>query len=178
MILAKMSLIDMKIPILFLGLFCLFAVQAEGIYKTVDKDGNVLFSDTPSPGAEEVELPEIQIIKSIKLEDLPSFPVLDKVEKGEERYQSITIIEPEESTGLRSNSGDFKISVALEPALKASHRLVITMDGEEVANGVATSISIQNADRGTHQLEARVVDTEDETLISTNSSFTLLRTAQ
>ena len=168
-------MLDFMKTILFLSLFFISAVYAETVYKTVDENGNVIFTDKPSTGSEEIKLQELQTIQN---PNTPTYrPPAKKVE-AEEPYQLITITSPANDTGLRSNNGDFTISVSLQPGLKRGHSLVITMDGKEVSNGSSTSVSIKNADRGTHSLGARVIDAKGKALISTASSFSLLRASQ
>jgi hypothetical protein len=50
------------------------------------------------------------------------------------------------------------------------------LDGKQVGNGL--SASLQNVDRGTHTISAKVIDSDGKSLISTSSSFSLLRASQ
>ncbi len=149
------------------------SVVAETVYKTVDENGNIIFTDKPSKNAEEIKLQKLQTIKNPNPAKHTPSPKQAK-DKGP-IYKKFLIANPENESGLRSNNGDVTISVTLEPPLRGGHRIIITLDGEEVSNGPVTSVSLQDVDRGTHSISASVVDGKAKNMISTSSNFTLLR---
>jgi len=154
-----------------------FAAGA-GIYKSVDEDGNVTFSDSPSPGAEEIEKKEIPTVPSTAPRADFSRDKNGDSDDGETtaRYRNIAIVSPENDTAIRENSGRLSVSVALEPALAQTHEIVIYMDGSEAARSRSPAFQFSNVDRGTHTLAAAVVDAEGNELLRSDSiSFTLLR---
>lgn len=157
-------------------LFMVFSIAvAETVYKTVDEDGNVIFSDQPSDGAEQIELQELQTIKNPNTPRLPPRNTAAQAPDPAEYYQAISIISPAEGEGYRNNAGNLNVRLSLQPALKPGHKFVIKLDGEEIASGTALSATVENVDRGTHSLSAAVVDTGGNSLISTTSSFSMLR---
>jgi hypothetical protein len=161
---------------LFISLFLvLFAgcLLAETVYKTVDEDGNIIFTDKPSEEAEEIE---IQKLETIENPNPPRYTPPKQAEEKLPQYKSLTVTSPENGAGIRSNNGNVTISLSLEPALSRGHKIIILMDGKEVGSG--TSVSLQNVDRGTHSINAKVVDANGETLISTSSTFSLLRVSK
>ena len=160
--------------ILSLMFYASFTV-AEEVYKTVDEDGNIIFTDKPTEGSEKVILRELKTIDNpnpAKYRPLPDKP--ENVDPGD-IYGTLLITNPANGSGLRNNAGNVSISVSVEPSLRPGHKLIITMDGKEISNGAATSTSLTNVDRGTHSLVARVVDANGNTIKSTSSSFSLLR---
>ena len=46
----------------------------------------------------------------------------------------------------------------LTPALRAKHAIVVSMDGQKVGEGTSTQLTLQNLPRGTHTVQAAVVD--------------------
>lgn len=150
-------------------------VTAETVYKTVDEDGNVIFSDQPTQGAEQIELQELQTIKNPNTPRLP--PADTSRPKPADYYQAISIISPAAEEGYRNNAGNLNVKLSLQPSLKPGHKIVIKLDGQEIASGSALSASVDNVNRGTHSLSAAVVDSSGKSLISTSSSFTMLRVA-
>lgn len=157
---------------LFLFLvFFMSSLGAEIIYKTVDENGNVVFTDQPSKNAEKIQIKDVQTIDNPNAgATLPEFkmPV-----KGGQVYKSFIVTEPEEGAGIRSNDGNVSISLSLEPSLQGGDKIIISMDGKEVGSG--SGVSLQDIDRGAHSVSARVVDRNGNTLISTSSSFSILR---
>lgn len=159
------------IPV-FLGFFFHCSV-AETVYKTVDENGNVIFTDKPSEEAETIKIQELEntINNPNPGKYKPSSPKLESFS-----YKSFTVTSPENGAGVRSNSGNVSISLSLEPALNPGHKIVISMNGKQIGTGL--SASVQNVDRGTHSISAKVIDRDGKSLISTSSSFSLLRASQ
>ncbi len=163
------------------SLFLLFVwslVPAETVYKTVDEDGNVVFSDQPSDNAEVIQLQEVQTIDNPNKARLPSPSSRREAVDPADYYQALSFISPEPDEGYRNNAGNLSVSLSLQPGLQRGHKVVIKLDGSEIASGRALSASVKNVDRGTHSLSAAVVDSSGQTLISASTSFTMLRVSK
>ena len=160
----------------FLGFFSSFFIQgavAETVYKTVDENGNVIFTDKPSEEAETIKIQELE--NTIGNPNPAKYkPSPAKIEGFS--YKSFTVTSPANGAGVRSNNGNVSISLSLEPALNRGHKIIISLDGKQIGTGL--SASLQNVDRGTHSISAKVIDSEGKSLISTSSSFSLLRATQ
>ncbi len=77
---------------------------------------------------------------------------------------------------MRSNNGDVTIGMRLDPALHSKHAIVVSLDGQAIGKGSRTSLTLQNLPRGTHTVQAAVVDAEGQELTRTESvSFHVLR---
>lgn len=163
---------------LIIGLLLLsfmgFAV-AEIVYKSVDENGNIIFTDKPSIDAEEIKLQKLQTIKNPNPAKHTPRP---KQPKQDASYKTFLVSNPADGAGLRSNDGDVSISLSLQPPLRPSHKIIILLDGKEVSNGSNNSVSLQKLDRGTHNISANVIDENGKQLISTSSTFSLLRASQ
>ncbi len=165
---------------LFIFAFFVFSgsVFAETVYKTVDEDGNVIFTDQPSESAEVIELQELQTIEN---PNPPTYrPPSSKSEEDTEAsyYQAFSVVNPADGEGYRNNAGMVDIRLSLSPSLRRGHSVIVMMDGNEISSGGSLSVSLENVDRGTHSISAKVVDGSGQTLISTSSSFSLLRVAR
>ena len=161
---------------LVISMFLLFFINgsiADTVYKTVDENGNVIFTDKPSDEAEEVKIQELEntIDNPNPAKYRASTPKPDVF-----AYESFTVTSPENGAGIRSNNGSVSISLNLEPALNRGHKVIVSMDGKQIGTGL--SVSLQNVDRGTHSISAKVVDGTGKTMISTSSSFSLLRASK
>ena len=159
-------------------MFSYVAVQAETVYKTVDEDGNIIFTDKPSEEAEKIEIQELQTIKNPNPGQFRA-PTKKENNKDTEQamYQALSIIEPIADEGYRANGGNVSIKLSLQPELRPGHRVIIKMDGNEISNGAALSASVNNVDRGTHTITASVVNSAGKSIISTSSTFSVLRAA-
>lgn len=97
---------------------------------------------------------------------------------GPPNYDSLQVTSPKHDLAIRENSGNILISVSLSPELSSQHghALEILMDGQVLANSGPTFIDLENVDRGTHNLTARVIDEQGRTLITSEPvSFHMLR---
>ncbi|MGI9227435.1 MAG: DUF4124 domain-containing protein [Gammaproteobacteria bacterium] len=156
------------------------------IYKCIDSDGNTIYMDTPTSDqcAESEEVPEADLPPLIK-----SKPAAIPTNKGKitdrnndqksiNDYDAVTITSPANEESIRSNEGQVLISYASSPALKFrnGHQYVITLGGAEVYRGTNTSVSLENVDRGTHVVMAKIVTANGRTLASSEPiEFTLHR---
>ncbi len=155
-------------------------MAAAEIYKQVLPDGSVVFSDQPAPGAERIEVAPAQTYKP------PPIPVSSprrSAEKDREadarHYDELRITTPEDDAPIRENAGNVHIEIAVSPALRVreGHKIVLYMDGEPVAEpGTRTVFDLKNVDRGTHQLQAAIVDAAGKPLKTSDPvTFHLLR---
>ena len=164
----------MKILISLLFLVYCGSLIAGTVYKTVDKDGNVIFSDQPSDDAEVIQLQELQTIPNPNIPRLPARNTREEPDPAD-YYQALSFVSPTDDEGYRNNAGNLNVSLSLSPGLQRGHSVVIKMDGKELANGQSLSASVENVDRGTHSLTASVVDSRGKNLISSSISFTMIR---
>ena len=116
--------------------FCLsLPILAKDVYRTVDDQGNVVFSDTPVEGAEKIRVDEIQTIAP---DEVPKF-VYTPPPEVVETYSKLEIVSPENDSVIQSDEGNVTVSAVLEPALnlRAGHYLVLYLDGIEAASGTS-----------------------------------------
>ena len=152
-------------------------VQAR-IYKTVDKDGNVVFTDVPPKDkSKAIEIGPGNVYQSPK----PASTTPRQRRRAEEtdsgddieqepvvRYSTLQIVTPGEDEPVRENAGNLKVVVSMSPTLKANHSVRILLDGTVFATDRSTNIQLTNVDRGTHVLTAQIIDS-DGTIIMTSS---------
>jgi len=170
----------MRISLLIISLFFIYSTQAD-VYKSVDEDGNVIFTDKPSPDAEKIKVKEVQTVETPKIE--PKQEALPAEEPAEEEqkpveYSKVEITSPENVSAVRANNGNITISAAVEPALdnEAGDTLALYMDSKLVSAGPGTQFNLNNVDRGTHSFRVAVIDKGgNELKRSASISFTVLR---
>ena len=150
-------------------LICLLpaVVLAQTVYESKDKEGPV-FSDTPSPGAQPVDLPPPNVI------DTPT-PAQQPVSQAvAPDYTSITILSPQDQSTLHTNTGRFQVSLALAPALQSGNAISVSLDGTTLPTlRYSLQFDIKPnewqsaaADNVLHRLQVAVVDDSGNMLIS------------
>lgn len=159
------------------------AIATAGVYKWVDKEGNIHYSDTAPPHglATEVDLPEPSRYKPRPIPSLDTEAQTGKTSTDADEtdkptsYPVVTIVKPENGGTVRSNEGIVAIEVQLEPALAKGHVMAFSLDGTAIPDKVAsTSFQITSVDRGTHSLTASVQDEQGKELgRSASVTFTL-----
>lgn len=152
------------------------SAYAEGeIYKVVDKDGNVTFTDQrPSADAQPVDLPPLSVIET----DTPVPAVDTDNQAGSEEPQPLT---PRE---LRRQFRDFRITRPLQEEtfwgtgnsvvvtwessqpIPPEMRVLLYVDGKSQAAPVAGGVSL-TLDRGEHQVYAELRDERNRRVLTT-----------
>lgn len=135
-----------------LGCFLVSLAAAE-VYKVVDEDGRVTYTDAPPQGklAEKLELRESNTLPRTRVTRRLS-PAKQE-ESIPTAYQLRITFPPAEfhvNPGMRSLS----VQVAVDPPLHPSHNLQITDNGESIDGSTLENIVV----RGAHDLQARVLD--------------------
>ena len=167
----------MRKTLLLLSVLICASASAQ-VYKRVGPDGKIYFSDTPEPGATQVEVKPAQTISmppvSAPADSAPP-PAADEAPA----YTELSILSPEEGQGVRANDGNVAVRLSLQPGLQSGHSIVLKVDGEDgesIQAGSATEVRLRNMSRGLHSVEAQVIDGSGKALISSGTiTFHVLR---
>ena len=152
-----------------------FALQAE-IYRSVDKQGNVTFSDIPDTQAQRIEL---EALPTYKAPLIPATsennvePQVDDVDDVIEQptYQ-ITIVSPEQNQSIWEGGGIFTVSASIRPELNADRadQVQFKLDGAAVGEPqTSLSYTFEGVERGSHILTVSVVDKKGKILKTSKS---------
>jgi len=155
--------------LLFVSLIFVPLAYAETVYKTVDAEGNTVFSDAPSEGAEEIKIKKAQAINPPKARSFKLSPEEDISKKF--NYTKLVIASPENNSTVHGGDGNVTISVTLEPELTEKDVIVLFMDGKEMLSGRAPQFLLENVDRGTHSISV-VVKNEDDKVLKRSAKVT------
>ncbi|MEN8107348.1 MAG: DUF4124 domain-containing protein [Pseudomonadota bacterium] len=135
------------------------------VYKHVNEAGEVIYSDTPTPGAEKMDLPELPIYTP------PPVPLIKSRDAPVESdiYRSLEVIKPKSNSTVRNNLGIIELQLRIEPALKVreKHMIQFYLDSERYGPLVdKTAIMMSNIDRGDHTLSASVFDKDGNEIVA------------
>ena len=177
----------MRIGILILALALTLPLAAqEKVYKKIHPDGSVEYSDKPIPGGELMNVPKGTVVTLPKPADFKAAETTGERKAAEKKqaaehaavYTRFEIVRPKDDEAIRSNSGDFTAQLVLEPGIVEGDRLRWKMDGNVVEGAGSLTLIMRNVDRGTHTLQAEIVDGQGKVIKSTPVvTFHLLRHA-
>ena len=152
------------------------------VFRSVDAQGNVVFTDTPRQGAKPVDIQAPSSVEAMTPPPWVETPVAAPTDTGAfTGYQAMLITQPENGAALNNGGGDVDVSVSLQPALRTDlgHGLTITMDGKPVLqNSARMNVALVDVERGEHTVEAFVVDASGQVIfMSAPVRFSLVRTS-
>ena len=83
-------------------------------------------------------------------------------------YDSVAVVKPAGDATVFDNAGNVEVTVAVSPALRtdAGDRIALILDGRRISVPRATHFKLSGITRGEHTLEAQVVDSGGNALIS------------
>ena len=138
--------------LLFL-LFIVCPLQAE-VYKWQSPDGVIHYSDTPHPEAKKLALPKSQ----------SSAPGVAAT-----AYTAFSIEQPADGETLRNAEGRISVGLSVEPGLQEGHSVRLLVDGTAMEQAInTTQFSLENIPRGSHSLQAHIIDSKGVALKSTS----------
>ncbi len=133
----------------------------------MDENGNVHYSDKGQKGAEEVKLPAAVTYSPSTRSTASSGKAQPDKKQG---YAEMAIVNPKMNETIRSNDGDVRVSISLNPGLTEGDSITLYLDGKEVTKGGAqTSLTLTGLGRGSHTLRASVFNPAGTAVISSRS---------
>lgn len=142
--------------IIFISLFITTLVSAETVYKTVDREGNIIFSDSKTENAEVIEIREAQALDIPKVRSFKLSPPKEKHKSSE--YTKLEIVSPQNDATIHSNEGNVNINTNIEPEINNKDTLVLYLDGKQVETGKKPQFLLTNLNRGTHTVDVALKD--------------------
>ncbi|KTD06455.1 hypothetical protein Lgra_3232 [Legionella gratiana] len=160
--------------VVFLSLMMVICLSYAQIYKWVDSQGGVHFSDTPHKGAEVITLPEEQSSSSP-----PAATSQISTEQGElqddnpvklkHSYDKIEIVKPVSGATIRNNQGFVTVTVLTEPDLFPGDKAQLLYDNAALGEPQKNLIfEINGMNRGSHTLAVQILDEEGNIIDSTD----------
>ena len=159
-------------------LLCLLVPSAfAGLYKWVDTDGNIHYTDTPPPqGAEEVTLPpNVTYTPAETPSDSPASA--QPAAKDDGKYKELVITSPKMNETVRSDKGEVLVEYTLTPnGLKPGHQFRMMLDGKSLETELTQEqAALQQLERGSHTIQVYVVDATGTPLLNSQPVIFFLR---
>ena len=132
------------------------------VYRWVDEQGQVVYSDMPAPGAEQLRIdvpaPAAQPAPAAGGEEpaagepQPPAPLF--------RYDTFEILSPAPEEVLWNIEGQLNVSLRIRPTLQRGHSATLYLDDQPAAtiSSGNTSATLSEVYRGTHSLRADIRD--------------------
>lgn len=143
--------------LLLLALLVSFSASAQ-LYKGLDDEGNVVYSDKPFNNSEQFTPPSLTIVDAPKVP--PKEEVKEESEEAEFKYTRFSITAPKNDEVIWNNP-QLMVSLKVAPSLNvaAGHTTWLLMDGKPlVKKSRSLLLQIGRADRGEHKLQAQIRD--------------------
>jgi hypothetical protein len=140
------------------------------VYKWVDEDGVVHYSDQPHQNAQKLQVHDVQTYKPSALDTTPAANGAPPNGVSPQRtgYQGCAIVQPSDAQDF-ANIDSLPIVVQTDPRLRAGDQVYVTLDGQPLNNGAPTGgqFALSPVDRGSHTLQAVVKGPDGAVLCQT-----------
>lgn len=141
------------------------------MYKWVDENGNITYSDTPQiKDAQALRPPTLNTMPTVKAEK--KAPEADTELEQPTIYTQFSITSPANDATVRDNSGNISISMSSKPALntKQGHTISVSLGGKVIKDKLQSlSTSLSGIDRGTHTISASIKNAKGSTLYTSQT---------
>jgi uncharacterized protein DUF4124 len=163
----------------YLLLCCVVMTAQAEVYRLVDKNGNVIFSDQPHPDAEKIKIDTVPSYTPVAIPEALS----EEQQEGDAdipRYK-VTILTPANDETVRNNAGLVNINAKVTPPLDQDRndQLTIKLDGQTLGEpSTSPNFTLSEVERGTHTVQVVVVDKDKKAIKSSKTiTFHLQRIA-
>ena len=170
-------LVKNQLPLIFLSLtFFISSNVFSAVYKWVDADGKVHYTNKPTKNATEVNLPPSTTYtaanaksktdsnetakESSKANKKSTKNKTSQVVKEDSEYNLIEIIKPEEGVTIRNDQGEVKIEINLSPTLGEGHVRQLILDNTVPPKIIlpTNNATLSGVERGKHQFVLEIKD--------------------
>lgn len=131
---------------------------AQAVYKWVDEDGTVHYSDQPHPNAEKIHVKAVQTYKANAADtQAPGGPGAAPSAAAGGTYQGCAVMQPQDGQDF-ANVPSLGIVVQTDPALRPGDQIFVTLDGQGLNDGKPTGaqFNLSPVERGAHTVQAQV----------------------
>jgi Domain of unknown function (DUF4124) len=139
-------------------LLCSLALAGVTVYRWVDDQGIVHYSDQPHPNAEKLHVNAAQTYKPAAV-DAASAGGGQSSGAPPAPYRGCAIVQPQDDQAF-ANIDSLTVVVQTDPTLHNGDKVYVTVDGQSLNGGAPTGAQfvLSPVDRGTHTAQAQVKD--------------------
>lgn len=149
-------------------------VQADQVYKWVDAQGNVHYSDKPHPGSEKVKIASPQSYSAPAVSGTSNESGAQRIPPAHQTY-SLTIASPKPDSTIW-NTRSVTVSVSVSPGLSAGDSITFELDGRRIGPVNRPSATFDDLDRGQHSVSATLTTADGQTITAGPVTFYLRQT--
>lgn len=140
-------------------LTCNVFAASTKIYVWRNDDGVLVFSDSPKPGAEEVEIKEPNSVSSIDTS------VLDLTPKVIKEDYEVEINQPAMNATIRDNTGSVYVAGRIKPIFKRGLKIQLYLDDKPYEKPQPHSMFVlRNIDRGEHIIKMKLLNEQGKVI--------------
>jgi len=164
--------------LLLVSLFCTAAFGQQA-YRWTDENGQVHYSDRPSPGATQIQLRGVQGYAPAVQPQAQQAAGAESEQPTVREYTAFNVISPGQQETLWNIGAVLDVQVELEPGLQPGHHLGAYLDGQLIdVRALSTQFQLPDVFRGTHTLQAVVLDASGEEMLrSLAVTFMVMQTS-
>lgn len=141
------------------------------VYKWVDENGVIHYSDQPHPNAQKLQVQGVQTYSASAAAVRGPAPAgREANNESAAVYRGCVIAQPQNEQNL-PNAQSVLVRVQSDPVPRTGDRVFITMDGQGLngAQPTGMSTSVTPIDRGEHTVQAQIRGPDDQVLCQTPS---------
>ncbi len=133
------------------------------VYRSVDAQGNVVYSDQPGQGGKKVDLPEISTYepKPVPPGTLDTNAAANQAKANP--ATQLSFVQPGADETIFDNQGNVAVALRVEPPLQPTQRLALQVDDGAAVETNQPTYQFTGLDRGTHTVHAWVVGADGQT---------------
>lgn len=159
----------MRILLVLAGLTLSLAAVSQEIWRWVDKDGIVHYSD--QPGSPDAKL--INVVDPNSYEGDPATATYRSSggspdEPADPMYESLTIVQPSAEQVFFGADTVVRIEAALDGTMQTGHSLAFYVNGNRRPATSGFGLELRNLPRGTYVVQASVLDPTGTALITSD----------
>lgn len=165
-----------RLPVLLLCCLAATAVLGDTLYKWVDAQGNVHYSDKPQPGAQKLTLPQVTTFTAPSAADLPA-SAPEETKPREAGFTRFEIVSPQQDETFW-NVQEVTVALAVEPQFGDGDTVTITLDAQSQGPLTNLTATFGNLDRGQHTIDAVLHGANGVTMTAKEVTFYIQRGTQ
>jgi hypothetical protein len=140
------------------------STSSSSIYRNVDEDGVVEFTDQGIGDSEKIKLKSTNTFKAAEKKITPRPAVNDDSDETESlnvtKYTNVSISSPTPDQQIRSNDGLLTVSISVTPSLNVAggDQIELYFDGRSQGKQQSTQFNLSEVYRGQHRVQAKVIN--------------------